>query len=242
MDKNALSYWFPKLEAAGLPVPKTIIVPMPELAQKCLWAALDGKDLHRAEAEKFFLEISRAANQVGLPCFLRTDHTSGKHGWQSTCYLHSTAVITGHVYSIVEYSVMAGLVGLPWDTWAVREMLPTKPFGVCPRYGNMPICREFRFFVQDARVVCFHPYWPREALEQGRASADLAYEELTSLNGEDLREIMDLASSAGRAVGGAWSVDILDTARGWFITDMAEAELSWHWPGCAEAALGGLQV
>ena len=27
-DRTALSYWFPKIEAAGLPVPKTILVKM----------------------------------------------------------------------------------------------------------------------------------------------------------------------------------------------------------------------
>jgi hypothetical protein len=27
-------------------------------------------------------------------------------------------------------------------------------------------------------------------------------------------------------------VDILETKRGWFVTDMAEAGKSWHWPGC----------
>jgi hypothetical protein len=40
------------------------------------------------------------------------------------------------------------------------------------------------------------------------------------------------AKAAGCAVGGAWSVDILETKRGWFVTDMAEAEKSFHWPEC----------
>ena len=33
IDKTALSYWFPKLEAAGLPVPKTVLLEMPLEAQ-----------------------------------------------------------------------------------------------------------------------------------------------------------------------------------------------------------------
>lgn len=28
------------------------------------------------------------------------------------------------------------------------------------------------------------------------------------------------------------SVDILDTEKGWFVTDMAEADKSFHWEGC----------
>lgn len=33
----------------------------------------------------------------------------------------------------------------------------------------------------------------------------------------------------------AWSVDVLETRRGWFVTDMAEAARSFHWPGCEHA-------
>ena len=47
-----------------------------------------------------------------------------------------------------------------------------------------------------------------------------------------MAELRNLASAAGKAVGGEWSVDILETRRGWYITDMAEAYKSWHWEGC----------
>ena len=33
-------------------------------------------------------------------------------------------------------------------------------------------------------------------------------------------------------MGGHWSVDILETERGWYVTDMALAPRSWHWPHC----------
>jgi hypothetical protein len=32
-QKTALSHWFPKIEAAGIPVPKTTIITMPKAAQ-----------------------------------------------------------------------------------------------------------------------------------------------------------------------------------------------------------------
>jgi hypothetical protein len=74
--------------------------------------------------------------------------------------------IPQHVYDIAEHSEIVSLMGLPWDTWVVREFLPTMPFGICPRYGNMPVCREFRYFIEDERYCCSHPYWPMEAIEQ----------------------------------------------------------------------------
>jgi hypothetical protein len=42
IDKTALSYWFPKLVEAGIPVPKTKIVKMPDKAQKVIWKLFDG--------------------------------------------------------------------------------------------------------------------------------------------------------------------------------------------------------
>ena len=46
-------------------------------------------------------------------------------------------------------------------------------------------------------------------------------------------QLETLVRCAGCAVGGGrWSVDVLETERGWFITDMAQAHVSHHWEGC----------
>jgi hypothetical protein len=93
----------------------------------------------------------------------------------------------------------------------------------------MPLCREFRFFVADGEVRCSHPYWPTEAIEQGGASPALSVE---LARPENYGAAAELAQRVSRAIEGAWSVDILETKRGWFVTDMAEAEKSFHWEGC----------
>lgn len=228
-DKTALSFWFPRLEAAGLPVPRTKIIKMPQEAQASIWAIFDGKEDGNPKA--FFDEIAAAGAEFGFPCFLRTDQTSGKHNWEETCFLPSADDIPQHVFKIAEFSEMCDFMGLPWHTWAVRELLPTVPFGICPRYGKMPICREFRFFVDDGAVRCGHPYWPLSSLEQGGAEADIDFAELCRMADEE--SLRDLAAAAGRAVGGgSWSIDLLETARGWYVTDMAEAHKSFHWPDC----------
>ena len=48
--------------------------------------------------------------------------------------------------------------------------------------------------------------------------------------------LSELSSSVGAAIGGAWSVDWLwSELKGlWFLIDMAEADLSYHWPGCSK--------
>jgi hypothetical protein len=227
-DHSSLSHWFPLIEGAGLPVPKTIILEMPEAARKDVWEAFDGKN--GTGALKVFADnVAAKAAPLGYPFFLRTDETSGKHNWERTCFVKRPEDIPAHLYAIAEFSECADFLGLPWHTWAIRELLPTIPFGVCPRYGNMPICREFRFFVEDGSVKCWHPYWPLDSLQDGGAE-NIDYETLCKLP-DDVR-LHDLVARAGTAAPGSWSIDVLETKHGWFVTDMAEAHRSYHWPSC----------
>jgi hypothetical protein len=234
-DRTALSYWFPKVLAAGLPVPKTNIIQMSDDAHRTIAVHLWGEDADPSPVAAFVETLKATAAGFGLPFFLRTDHTSGKHDWDRACFVADPNELTTHVYTIAEYSELAGLIGMPWRKWVVREMLPTKPVGFCPVYRNMPVCKEFRFFVDGEKIECFHPYWPRHALRQG--GCELSSEEYAELcDPGDVGELSRIASRAGGAVGGRWSVDLLETERGWFLTDMAEADKSFHWDGCPAQA------
>ena len=235
---NDMAYWFPKIEAAGLPVPKTFMHVMPEEAQAAVWEAFDQPGPHDPTAlnpalERFFEQVEASAAQIGFPIFLRTGRTSGKHEWDNTCNVKTAPELRAHIYQIAYFSECASMFGeLNWTNWAVREFLPIKPYGVCPDYENMPINREFRFFAEDGKVLCHHPYWPPMALERGGAVMDAArYRELCD-PADDLPALIELAERASKAVGGAWSVDLLETERGWYLTDMAVASRSWHWPEC----------
>lgn len=234
-DKTALSFWFPQLLAADLPVPRTKTFKMPKEAQEVISGGFDGKDGDGTALREFARHLAAEVADLGSPFFLRTDHTSGKHDWSRTCFVANPDKLTHHLFAIAEFSEICGGFGdMPWDTWVARELLPTEPFGVCPRYGDMPICREFRFFVDGAAIKCFHPYWPRHALEKGGARlSDAEYDKLCALSRDEEAELSLLAAAVGDYVGGAWSVDILATKRGWYVTDMAEAHKSFHWEGCA---------
>jgi hypothetical protein len=228
-----LSNWFPKIEAAGLPVPKTVVLSMPAEAQKVIWAAFDGEDSpDRAELDVFIARLGDACDSIGYPAFLRTGLISGKHSWKRTCFVTDRANLRGHVGELAEFSECADFLGLNWNIWVVREYLPVRPVALCRAYGDMPVCKEFRFFVDEGKVRCWHPYWPLHALERGRPDRDFDFAALCNLEDVDLLELTALAERAGKAVGGSWSIDILDTARGWFVTDMAEANKSFHWEGC----------
>ncbi len=237
-DLDCLSYWFPKLLAAELPVPRTRIVRIPTISVRDdLLRALGGDDF--IGTSNTWLDVLRlAALEIGFPCFLRTGHTSDKHDWLRTCYLHRPDELTRHVLALIEFSETADFFGLSWNVWAVRELLPTKPVAVI--YRGMPLCREFRCFVRNDEVICLHPYWPEKDVKNGfhgEVPQDFAamYRAVTSITETERYEVECLARAAGRAVGGEWSVDILDTKDGWYVTDMATAKRSRHWPECRMA-------
>jgi hypothetical protein len=234
IDRTALSHWFPLIQAAGLPVPRTTIVPIPLAAQEDIWAAYDGQP-GNGGMEAFLRDLAPRAAAIGYPLFLRNDHTSAKHQWSETCHVPGPDDLPARIFRLAEASECMG-PGLPWDVLVLREMLPTLPITTCPGYNGMPVNREFRCFVENDTIKCIHPYWPREALEKGGATA-VNHDALEHLDKAEREEVAGLASMAGRAAGGAWSVDVLWTRRGWFVTDMAESRKSYHDPACPNATV-----
>lgn len=245
-QRTCLSYWFPKIRQAGLPVPRTNILRVcDQEARDLAGAVIDGEPLG-SNGRAFVSKLELAAGEIGYPVFLRTGQTSAKHSWDRTCYVASREALAQHVFELIEFSECADLMGLDLRVWVVRELLPTRPVMVA--YRGMPVCREFRLFVDGPEIQCCHPYWPLTALRDGRPRTldgqpldDEAVEDLGhglwELDDEGCRIVWDLASRAGQACGGRWSVDVLETDRGWHVTDMAAAELSWHWPGCQDGEL-----
>lgn len=252
MNKTCLSYWFPKLLDGGLPVPKTEIVK----TNVDLVSLFDGEDPEGWPA--FLEEMKGAVRKIGLPCFLRTGQSSGKHRWKHTCHLTDVDLLPWHIASLVEWSHVVDFFGLAHDVWVVRELLPTKPLCVLPAYGDFPLVPEARCFVSDGKVSCWHPYWPEQAIREGFPYAPMepgsqlvdeeaweARRELPDNFAEIVRSAHDLPANeflplAQRVADvfkgdGAWSVDLLPTERGWFVTDMAEAKKSFHWEGCEMA-------
>jgi hypothetical protein len=231
---NSLAYWFPRLSDAGVPVPRTEIVTIDsEDVRTALFAVFDGEPIGAAGRE--WLDAFRArAIAFGLPCFLRTGETSDKHDWRNTCHLTDPDKFDGHILRLIEFSECAGIFGLDWSVWALRELLPVRP-AFKAFHGGMPIVQEFRCFAQDGEVVCIHPYWPHETIQE--ADCEDWQERLSATHALTERqrgEVLDLVRAASRACSGAaWSIDVLATDTGWHVTDMALASMSFHWPGCS---------
>ena len=227
-NRNCLSYWFPRIEAAGLPVPRTLIV----RTSLDLSEILDGEE--PTGWAKLIRDLREAINEIGLPCFLRTGQTSNKHDWTRSCFLTDMTLLGQHVYKLIEFSACCDIIGLPTNVWAVRELIQTKPLFTA--FRGFPVTREFRVFAEDGRVHCVHPYFPANSIEGGYPS-DLDWraklEAASQMDTDPLARLCWLAMRASRALPGAWSIDLLEDAHGsWWITDAADAGCSFHWQGC----------
>jgi hypothetical protein len=232
---SCLSHWFPIVQAAGLPVPKTVIVRAPDLSPWLTRKPDETLDSNR-EIGAFLDDLHIAAHEVGpYPIFLRTGHGSNKHEWVDTCWVPNAGALSEHAYALFEWSHLVDMLGLPTDVWVVRELLKTSPAFYA--FEGMPITRERRLFVRDGKTVCAHPYWPADAIAHGRPPDRKNWREcLMKMNADrpgDAEEIVGLAERAAAVLPGFWSVDFLHTTdRGWVLIDMAAGERSFHWNDC----------
>lgn len=233
--RSCLSNWFPKVAATGVLVPDTAIVKT--AARLPEWVCGEANEEVKASVDALVNELTEAAEKVGgFPVFLRTGQTSAKHYWRDTCFVERAEDMASHVTQIATFSEMADMIGLPCDVWAVRRIIETKPMFEAFQ-GRMPIVREFRAFVEGGRVHCIHPYWPRDSIRE--PSIKEWAEVLNAMNdlGQDAPRLAQIALQASFNLSGAWSIDMLFDAKGdvW-VTDLADAGSSWHWPECRNAS------
>ncbi len=230
-DRNNLAYWFPRLQLADVPVPKTVIVP----TDLPLLNLLDGEPVEGFA--DLLAELDEAALSVGgYPAFLRTGHSSHKHDWTRTCYLKEAGLLDRHVALMVDWS---GAEDLPWWTWVVREYLPLRaPFTA---FRGMPVAREFRCFIAGGLPQCRHFYWPVKAIAESayqpsRMDWQALLRRMRHLTPGESHQLDMLASAVADVFRDNWSVDIAQREDGsWVVIDMAEAERSWHPANCPHA-------
>ena len=237
-----MSYWFPKLVETKVPTPTTIMVDMNEVdpnfvegLRKIFWMKKPN-DKQKQAFTKFRLVLEEMGRRIGYPFFLRTGQTSHKHEWSETCFIKNKAVLLKNAQAIGEYSIMADMKGgFPINVWAARKIIETAPafeaFG-----GRMPITKEMRYFFEDRKIICSHPYWPEEALKDhvhDDKNWKLKLQGMNRLSDEDKQILKSLTVKVATKFEGYWSIDWLKGKDGvWYAIDMTTGDDSYHWKGC----------
>lgn len=231
-NPNSALIWFPKIEVAGLPVPRTIFVPY---SHHEMLSIFDGEDT--PERPRLMAACEEALSIVGYPAFIRSDLTSAKHSGPKCYKVTTPEELPSRVIGTIEDNEM--------KLWTerhgakaimVREFLELDAAFSC--FADLPIAREWRFFADPERVLCWHPYWPEFSLMDSFYRGEpegwrdiLADHHTEPACMDELRALAIRAASVQD--GGVWSVDFARDRTGkWWLIDMATMQDSFHWEGC----------
>jgi hypothetical protein len=124
-------------------------------------------------------------------------------------------------------------------------MLDVQPVVTLERYGGLPVVPQLRAFIGEGDVLCAHSYWPMQWVADGlseeqkerldaRGMSDITLTLAGSVALDAFYPAMKLLREIAKAFAadGRWSVDLLETRRGWVAVGMAPAYLSWHDADC----------
>jgi len=228
MNRNSALIWLPKIDALGMPTPKTLMVPYNHNA---IIAGMEsGK---RMDIAPLIREVVEVCEEIGWPCFIRTDLGSAKHSGPSAYLADNPASINRIIYRLVEdQELKFWMTGKPPKVFMVRQFLDLD--AAFTAFHGLPISREWRFFADGEKVQCFHPYWPEDVLkEQNLAEGwDRVLADHHTMP-ECFDKLAEMAVMAAGVCGGDWSVDFaMDKTGKWWLIDMAVKDDSWHWPRC----------
>jgi len=212
-------------------MPKTILIPF---TRPLSIYSLNSEE-ERPHLEEYIEKVKQihVSSGFGLPVFLRTDQASDKHAWNTTCFVTNIENIRKHILNLLEFTEM---VGISASGFVLREFLRLR-VGFHAFHGKMPIAREFRFFVREGKLECWHPYWPPASITKpdNQAFKEIL-QEFSVLQENELALLTDYAEKIGGAVGGYWSIDFCEVEDGgWMMTDMAQGDDSYHWSTCEHA-------
>ena len=211
-DKNSMFYWYPKIKNLDIPQPKTIMIEAK-------------KDTNLKE------QLEKAIDEIGIPCFLRTDQTSNKHDWDETCYVTDKEKLPEHI----EAQIYSNFI-LPCNGFIFREFLDLNYS--FKAFLGMPVAKERRYFIKDGKLQCRHPYWPEMSIRFWFDTKEPKNwkKQLALLNTETTKEVLTLTKYAQKVAdifSGYWSVDFAEGKDGtWYLIDMALGEDSFHWLDC----------
>lgn len=237
MRSNCLSFWLPLVQKSGVKIPKTAWIDMTKIdpnfvsgMRNIFWMKKPTLPEYQALI-KFRVMLEKMANVVKFPLFLRSGVTSHKHNWTETCYITDRVKLLRNAQNIAELSFMADFKeGLPINVWAVRELIKTKP--VFRAFDDMPITTEMRYFFNNKKVVCWHPYWPKEAFKN-TPNIEEKLKKLYNIRNIEYDRLKVLTEQVAQYFEGYWSVDWLRGANNqWYLIDMAIGEESYHYPNC----------
>lgn len=233
IDKSSMLYWFPLIKDLDIPQPKTEILELTDDEVRMVQSSMFDENIFPSIISERVAELIRKS--FVLPVFIRTDQASGKHDWKRTCFYDGSLDLAVNLMGVVEFNMMADILGLDWHAIVVREYIPMKNLFTA-FYGEMPVNPEIRFFIRDGKILCWHWYWTEDAMQNvsDKFWREKLESEKKSTGVSEIELLSDYAMKVAEVFPeGYWSVDFCKAKDGrWILIDMAEGQKSWHQDGC----------
>lgn len=239
-QQNLFSFWFPKIKDCGIPVPESVIIPVPDEMYEHFY--MDHPRENIAAVRKWCDEVILPSIK-GKPIrstflFIKNGSFSNKFDAGSSC-MASAPDIAMNIINIMYQDAMFDVGGT--SELVVRERIPYDRGQTPCIYNGLPLRPEFRVFYDfDTHEVLFvENYWNYDycaphlydrtdkiVFDAMRAEIEESYEthrkEIADLVAEHMKGITELQ--------GPWSIDLMLTEKGKiFLIDMAVAEQSAYW-------------
>ena len=226
--ESSLLVWYPKIKELPIPQIKTVIV---KTGHKVLY---DWVSNNKPIPDSLWKELDDGIKQIGkFPVFMRTDQASMKHDWNETCYLKSIDGLKHHLSMLIEGHLMENMAGeLGYEAIVFREFLELESYFTADYYGDFPVNKEVRCFIDKGKLVSMHNYWFEDAVKQGHPHDPRWRDKLKKLNAlsiidkETIRHYLTLVCDIFNE---NWSVDFAKGKNGtWYLIDCARGEVSYH--------------
>lgn len=239
---NLFSYWFPKIEKCGLPVPKSAVIQIPSEITEFLY---DEKMKEYKDALIAFLEnefdkndaVKAMRNKMG---FVKNGIFSNKFDAAASCFCFITPDDIAHNLAWINYESLCVMAGGE-DELVIRERIHHYSEVTPCIYDGLPLRSEFRVFYDfDAQKPLYIvDYWDfNNVFPYLRSKTDIIVfghekERLSQTFTDKKDEVLELVGTHMKNVSGLsgrWSVDIMLDEKGkYWLIDMAIAAHSAYW-------------
>ena len=230
MDKSSFLYWYPKI-IGELETPRSVIIPF---STRDAVQILSGNEDALSDLVDIVISELRKA-RISFPVFFKTDFYSAKWYWVDTCFINSKNDLEKNIASLLSSNQDDD--DRPINALIFKEYI--QPETKLSAFNNMPIGKERRYFIENKKVLCHHPYWNEGDIEFFDGEYPDNWKEiLHNLNIETEEEVKILTKGAelfGELIDddGYFSVDFMQGISGnWYVIDCAEGHKSYHNEDC----------
>ena len=238
-NPNNFSFWFPKIRSCGLPMPGTVIIPVPEEVIRSEFLERDGD---RQRITDFIKDsVLPAIPKEWNGIFIKNGCFSDKFDF-SLCHPKKGLKSISHSFREINMDSLAFDTGGNAE-FVIREYIEGTPEdNRWTIYNGMPLRPEVRVFYDFSRkrVLYSANYWDWDYCHDSICSKfteeknnyEAAYPHILEMYEKEKGTVESLAHEHFKDIPdieGFWSADFMLAGGQWWLIDMAIAGMSAYW-------------